>query len=292
MDTTILIDLILPWSLAALMFGMGLSLRMADFLYLVQNFKTLFVGLSSILIITPALGWIIASYSSLEPIMAVGVVMVATCPGGTFSNLLTNYAKGNLALSISLTAVVTLIYLWLGPVIINLSLQYFMGSEADLSLPIIDTLLQIFTFTLAPIIAGMTVRKLLTKHHDRTAHFFRDAGALFITIIFLTLIYEQRHTLLSHLGSLLFPILLVNLAGIASGTMLSRFSGVSSKDGAAIIIEHTIRQEAMALYMAVSILGQPLLAIPLLTNSITGLLIGLSVVFFVRRKEKQLPSHT
>ena len=283
-----MIDFILPWALAALMFGMGLSLRIADFLYLIQNIKTLFIGLSSLLLITPAIGWIIATYSSLDPLMAVGVVMVATCPGGTFSNLLTNYAKGNLALSISLTAVVTLIYLWFGPIVINLSLQYFMNGDTNLSLPILPTLIQIFKFTLAPIIAGMIVRTLLKNHRDRAAYFFRDVGALIITVIFLTLLYDQRETLLLHLSSLLVPILLVNLAGIASGTLLCRLANITGKDAVAIVIEHTIRQEAMALYMAISILGQPLLAIPLLTNSLIGLLVGLSVVFVVRYRNKRI----
>ncbi|PCI32518.1 MAG: hypothetical protein COB54_07195 [Alphaproteobacteria bacterium] len=279
MDTSLLTDVILPLALASLMFGMGLLLRMEDFFYLTRNPRTLLIGLTSLLVVTPILGWGIAVFSSLDPIMAVGIVMVCTCPGGTFSNLLTSYAKGNLALSISMTASVTLIYLWFGPIVINLALGYFMDDKVNMHLPILNTLIQIFTYTLAPIILGMVAGSMLKSHRKSASKLFRDTGALVITIIFLTLLYDQRNVLLSALTSLLVPILLINLMGITSAILLSRFGRISQKDTIAIILEHTIRQEAMALFIATSILSQPVLALPLLMNSLIGLIIGLGVIF-------------
>lgn len=286
MDTALLTSLILPLALASLMFGMGLLLCIDDFLYLTRNPRTILIGLTSLLIVTPIAGWVIATFSSLDPIMAVGIIMVCTCPGGTFSNLLTSYAKGNLALSISMTASVTLIYLWFGPIVINLALGFFMGDNANMHLPIFDTLIQIFTYTLAPIILGMVARQIFKARHETASKIFRDTGALVITIIFLTLLYDQRAVLLSALSSLLLPIILINIIGIASAILLSRLGRISREDTIAIIVEHTIRQEAMALFIATSILSQPILALPLLTNSLIGLLFGLSIVFIAHLTKK------
>ncbi len=143
MPTDILTQVILPASLFLIMFGMGLSLKLSDFAGVVKAPKAMMIGLSGQMILLPVLAFLIAIIFQLSPEIAVGLMIVALAPGGATSNMYTYLCKGDVSLSISLTAVVSLITPFTIPIITALSMTYFMSDTTKFSLPIIKTILQL-----------------------------------------------------------------------------------------------------------------------------------------------------
>ena len=141
-------DVILPIALFLMMSGMGLSLEIIDFRRILEYPKAAIIGIASMLILIPALGFAIATCASLSPEMAVGLILVATCPGGMFSNLLTHFGKANLALSVGMTAFVSSIYVFSIPFWTRFALEQFAAESTHVAPPIEKTIVPLFLFVL------------------------------------------------------------------------------------------------------------------------------------------------
>jgi bile acid:Na+ symporter, BASS family len=151
MESSFLTAVFLPLALFAVMLGMGLGLRIEDFTRVLVYPKAVVVGLLAQLVMLPILGFALASIFPLTPELAVGVMILAACPGGPTSNLLTYLARGNVALSITLTAMSSLITVFTIPLVVNLAMETFLGEATPLSLPVGATVLQIAVITLIPV---------------------------------------------------------------------------------------------------------------------------------------------
>lgn len=142
----------LPLALAIIMLGMGMTLIITDFTRVIKYPKAILIGLTNQLIFLPLIGCSLAIAFNLNPVMAVGLMILASCPGGPTSNLITQVCKGNIALSVTLTAVASLVSILTIPFILSYALEYFgSNTETTIKLPIIDTLLQIMGITVIPI---------------------------------------------------------------------------------------------------------------------------------------------
>lgn len=163
MQASFLTAVILPLALAIIMLGMGLSLLPEDFLRVTKYPKAVAIGLISQLIFLPIIGFIIAKIIPMEPAIAMGLMIIALCPCGVSSNIITFLAKGDVALSVTLTAFSSLITVFTIPILGNLAYQHFIGKTetAAIGLPIGATILQIFLMTLLPISLGMIFRQIL-----------------------------------------------------------------------------------------------------------------------------------
>ncbi|RKN11753.1 bile acid:sodium symporter family protein, partial [Aquimarina sp. BL5] len=135
--------IILAASLFIIMLGMGLSLVIDDFKRILIYPKAILVGLANQLIILPLVGFLLASVLSLEPEIAIGIMILAACPGGATSNLISHLAKGDIALSVTLTAFSSLITIITIPFIVNFSLLYFLSEDQTIQLNVIATIIQI-----------------------------------------------------------------------------------------------------------------------------------------------------
>ena len=158
--TTIITQIFLPISLAIIMFGMGLTLVVSDFSRLFTYPKEVFIGLCNQLIFLPLIGFLIILLFDLNSSMAIGIMILSLCPGGPTSNLITQVAKGNIGLSVTLTAIASLITVFTIPIILSEAIAHFTGeTDVVIELPVLQTMIQILVITVIPISLGMVIRK-------------------------------------------------------------------------------------------------------------------------------------
>ena len=158
MQSSVFTTVLLPLALAIMMLGMGLSLVPEDFRRITRYPKAVAVGVVCQIVLLPLIGALIALVVPMQPELAVGLIVLAVCPGGPSSNLVTYLAKGDVALSVTLTAFSSIITVFTIPLFTNLALQHFLGERAAIALPIGSTMLQIFLITLLPTAIGMAIR--------------------------------------------------------------------------------------------------------------------------------------
>jgi BASS family bile acid:Na+ symporter len=276
---------LLPAALFLLMFALGASLTVANFLDVLRFRTALLVGIASLSLLVPAIGLFIAHSFQLDPILAVGVVMTAACPGGTFSNLLTHYARGDLALSISLTALTSLAAVITLPLYVGLALAQFVARNEAIALPFLDTVARIFSLTVVPVALGLWLHQRRPDVARRIADPLKNLAAILIVGCFLTLIVSQRAALADAARQVWAPIVCLNLAAISTGFALSMLFRLPVPRRAALTIEHAIKQEGTGIYVAITLLGLPLIALPLLMNSVCGLAFGSIFTWAARRRE-------
>jgi BASS family bile acid:Na+ symporter len=153
------IDVLISVVLAAIMFGLGLSLTFSNFKNIIKFPRAFFVGLASQMIALPAIAFVLLLFSDIPGPYKVGIMILAVCPGGTTSGFVAYLFRGNVALSISLTVINSFLTLFTIPVVVNFSLQYFLHQEAEIHLPFLESVTQIFLITLLPAMLGLFVRR-------------------------------------------------------------------------------------------------------------------------------------
>ena len=159
MEASLLTQIVLPLSLFIIMLGMGLSLTSTDFRNIPKTPKPLFIGLFGQFMILPILAFLVAIGMRLEPKLAMGLMILSFCPGGVTSNMYSHLSRANVALSISLTTIVSLITPITIPLLIAWQSENFFGLATSVELPIAKTILTLLVITIIPVIIGMTINK-------------------------------------------------------------------------------------------------------------------------------------
>ena len=163
MESSILTTVFLPLALFIIMLGMGLGLTLNDFKRVLSEPRAVILGLIAQLIVLPCGGFLLAMIFPLSPELAVGVMILAACPGGPTSNMVTYLVKGNVALSITLTAISSLITVFTIPLVVNLAMQNFMEEAVALQLPFLKTVIQIAVITFVPVTIGMLLHNYVPQ---------------------------------------------------------------------------------------------------------------------------------
>ena len=159
----ILTDIILPLALAFIMFALGLGLSWDDFARVVKQPRDFFVGAFSQIIILPIVAFILVKLWPISPELAIGVMIIAAAPGGATSNIITYFSKGDVALSISLTAVISLLCVITIPFIVLTSLNLLMGTNMAKEISLLDIASKMFLIVTIPVLLGMTFKKLFSN---------------------------------------------------------------------------------------------------------------------------------
>lgn len=269
------------------MFSMGLSLTLGDFGRVFTNRRALIVGAASMLVALPLLGAIIAVAFAPTPALAVGFVLLATCPGGMLSNLMTDIAKGDLALSLSLSILVSFVYIFIVPFYAFGATSYFLGIEGIIEVPLLESIGRIFSITLLPVSLGVIVRRYLPKLAMAAKPYIKWGATTVLVIAFVAILMDQIDTLKAAFGPLLFMVALMNVLALIMAFMLCRVTRVSTNERIAICVEHLIRQEGTAIYIAVSILGSSEMSLPMIINTPVALLICIAFVTLVRWRRSE-----
>ena len=274
---------LLPGSLVAIMVSMGLSLTADDFRQVFRNRRALVFGVCSMLIIPPLIGIGLAVTVAPTAALAVGFVLLATTPGGMLSNLFTDMAKGDLALSMSMTLILSMIYIFVVPFYAHFALLHFMGMEADVQVPLASFFWDIFSITVLPASVGFAVRAWKPDFAIWIKRYLKNAATLVLFSSFGVILYDQIPVLRENLGALFWITVSLNLIMLVVVMTIVRFAGFTRRENVAIGVEHLMRQEGTAIFIAVSIVGNNEMSLPMIMNTPVALGFVLLVVAVARR---------
>jgi BASS family bile acid:Na+ symporter len=275
-------DIALPGSLWAIMFSMGLSLTWQDFGRVFTERRALLVGVGAMLVVPPLVGIIIATKYAPTPELAVGFVLLATCPGGMLSNLMTDLSKGDLALSMSVTIVVSFVYIFAVPFYAHFALLHFMGERREIDVPMLEFIGSIFSMTLVPVTLGVLLRRFRPGLAINLRGYIKIIAMVVLVGAFITILIDQVEVLRQNAALLLQMTLACNLIVLAAASLVSRFARLTAPQTAAVCIEHLIRQEGTAIYIAVAIVGSREMSLPMIMNTPIGLVLCIIFVLVTR----------
>ena len=260
MDSTMIISQIfLPISLAVIMFGMGLTLLVDDFNRLFTYPKAVVVGLLNQLVFLPLIGLSIILLFDLKSSMAIGVMILSLCPGGPTSNLITQVARGNIGLSVTLTALASLITVF----ILSQFITYITGNtNVIIELPVLQTMVQIMLITVIPVSIGMVIRKRNESFALRMERPMRIASTVLFVIIFLLVMIANKEDLIEAMKEVGLATLLLNLSTMGLGYITAKFFGITGKSQISITIESGIQNGTLAFVIATSILNNIEMGLP------------------------------
>jgi BASS family bile acid:Na+ symporter len=283
MQSSVFTVVLLPVALAIVMLGMGLSLVPQDFQRITRYPRAVAVGTVCQCLVLPLLGALIALVVPMEPVMAVGLVVVAVCPGGPSSNLMTYLAGGDVALSVTLTAVSSIVTVFTIPLFTNLALQHFLGEGAAIALPIGTTMLQIVMITLLPTAIGMAIRHRFPGTARRLEkQMGRLAGGL-LALIILLLFIREANKLPGFLAQMGLAIALLNVLAMLAGFLAGRLFRLPVAQQVCIAIEVGIQNGTLAIAITAGLLNNPDMAVPAAVYSLLMYVSGFGAVLWGRR---------
>ena len=275
----------LPISLAIIMLGMGMTLIPDDFKRVLKFPKAIFIGLTNQLVLLPIVGFSLAILFDLDPIMAVGLMILATCPGGPTSNLITQVCKGNIALSVTLTAIASFVSILLIPFILSYALSYFgTKTETTIKLPIVDTILQIMVITVIPISIGMLIRNYKSNFAKRMEKPMRIASTIIFILVFIAVLAASSDMIVSGMKATGLVTLLLNIITMSLGYFSAKLFKLDIKSAISITIESGIQNGTLALVIAASVLNNPEMGIPIGAYSIWMFITGGILMWYFGKK--------
>ncbi|MDA0674164.1 MAG: bile acid:sodium symporter family protein [Cyanobacteria bacterium] len=264
MESSVLTAVLLPLALFVIMLGMGLGLTVADFKRVVVEPRAMVLGLVAQLVMLPLVGLGLAIAFPLSSELAVGVMVLAACPGGPTSNLISYLVGGNVALSISLTAISSLITVFTIPLVVNGAMQVFMGSGTSLQLPFATTVLQIAVITLIPVGLGMVLHRFRPRLAAQLESGVKWLSLGFLGLIIAGLLVQERANVVSFFVQVGLVALTLNLVTMALGYGIGRWGRLPEPSVRAITVEVGIQNGTLAIAVASAptLLNMPTLAIP------------------------------
>ena len=274
--------MLLPMALALIMLFLGFTLCADDFRRVLQRPRALLVGLVGQLLLVP-LGLLVAWSAGLDPVMAVGLMVLVACPGGVSSGLLTHLARGDVALSISLTAVTSIAAVLTLPLVLDASMRLFMGNGLGIEFSLASMVRSIFMLTTVPVLTGMALRTWQPQRVVRALPVAgRIATALFALIVLATF-WDQRQVLLSQLP-LVGPVcFLLNVLILAGAWSLGHKAGLDRRDRISVVTECGLKNCALGIYVCVQLLHSPAMSVPSVVYALLMNGGGLAFVMLMRR---------
>jgi bile acid:Na+ symporter, BASS family len=262
METNYLTDIMLPVSLAVIMLGMGLSLVPADFKRVLLYPRAASVGILNQIIILPLTGFFLLWLFGLSnPELAVGIMILAACPGGPTSNLISHISRGDTALSITLTAVSSLIAVVTIPLIVNLSLAYFMQQGEYIPLPVFDTILKLTLITLVPVSAGMIIRVRALKFAEKMNKPVKIISGILLFLIIFAAIMNNKDIFVSSFANVGPVALSLNVLMLLAGYFSARLLRLGTPQNITISVESGIQNGTLGITIASTLLHNDVMAI-------------------------------
>ena len=260
-EATVLTKVVLPLALFTIMWGMGLSLTVEDFRRVVKVPKAVAVGLSLQMILLPLLGYAVLSVMGLSGALAVGLMVLALSPGGATSNILSFLVRGDVALSVTLTALVSIISPFTIPLILAPVMDALMGESAAVSLAVGETILQLLGITIVPVIIGMLVRKYAPAFAAKGEKPVKILSLLFLFLIIAGIIRQNWEQLPGFFAQAGLAALALNVLAMACGFYGARAFRIERKQCITVGVEVGIQNGATALVITGTILANPTMSI-------------------------------
>ncbi len=283
MQANLFTAILLPTALAIIMLGMGLTLTLEDFQRIRRYPKAVFVGLLSQLVLLPLIGLALTAVIPLEPAIAVGLMILAICPGGPSSNLITYFAKGDVALSITLTAFSSTITVFTIPILTSLLLQHFMGTATAISLPVGQMMGQVFLITLFPVSIGMVICQQFPVLAKKLERIISRLAIVFLVLILAAIIIIEWKRLPGFFVQVGISAFLLNVLATLAGFLTSKVAKLPTPQQICIAIEVGIQNGTLAIAITAGLLNNPDMAIPAAVYSVFMNLMGFAAIAYGRR---------
>lgn len=284
-ESSILIDVGLPLALFIIMTGIGLTLRRRDFHDIVVYPRATAFGTATQVVLMPLIAIVIAWVLPMDPALAVGLVVIAACPGGTTSNIFTFFARGNVALSITLTVTASLITVLSLPLIINLALGLFplrpdlAEAAAELRLPFLRTIGTLGAIVILPVAIGMALRAWRPSLAARAERAVGVFGLVVLAVLIALIVAQLGADAVPMFRDAGIAVAVLNIAGIALGLFGGALAGLAPRDALTCAMELGIKNGTLGLLITLTLLHSPAMSVP---SAVYGVLMfGFGTVLIV-----------
>lgn len=277
---------LLPLALAYIMFTLGAGLKLSDFKVIAKYPKAFCVGLINQVVLVPLVALAVVLVTAPPPAIAFGIMLISFCPGGVTSNMLTYYAKGNVALSIALTGVVSILSVITLPILITLAFDHFMKDQAN-SISAIKIGLVMFLLTTLPVSLGMLARHKFTDFMVRRSSLLNGLASVFFVLIVFAAIASNWQLLQSQFTQIGLELIFIIAILFAISILISRVLKLSWFDTKTISIETSIQNSTTAITLAPIIMGVstlPVIALPAALYGVLMYVVALPVILLIKNK--------
>ena len=275
---------ITPIILALIMLGLGLGLKFEDFTRVLKTPKDFIVGFISQLIILPIVAYLLIIILKTPPEIAIGVMIIAAAPGGVTSNVMTKFADGDVALSISLTAIISLLSIITVPFIIFTSADLFGITNIAENISMIGIAFKMFLVVTVPVILGMIIRKFAENFVASKVEIFNKLNIVLFAVFFFAAFYEERENLINLLKQAGLIALVLNVTMMIIAYYLAKIFASGVKQLKCIALECGLQNGTLALFVSTQIFGSDILyAIPTGAYALIMYITGFTFVFLLRR---------
>ena len=279
----IVTDIILPIALAFIMFSLGLGLTFDDFARVAKRPKDFFAGAFSQIILLPLVALILVSLWPLSPELALGVMIIAAAPGGVTSNLLTSFARGDVALSISLTAIISLVSVITIPLVVVMSYQHLMGSGELGDISVTETAISVFVIVTVPVVAGVALRRYVAGLAQAVEPWSRRISTVLFVLVLAGAIFQERDNIVPYFADAGLVTLVLNVVMMALAYALATVVASGKAQRVAISIECGLQNGTLAIAVAVLLFGAGPVVIPAAVYSLIMFATSLLFIAYLRR---------
>lgn len=261
MESSLLTNLLLPLGLGVIMLGLGLGLTPDDFRRVARYPRAVLLGLALQTGVLPWVAFALALLLRLPPELAVGLMLLAASPGGATANIYSHLARGDVALNITLTAFNSLLCLVTLPLILNLSLEFFLGAGQYVPPPI-RKVVEVAAIILLPVLLGMALRRLAPGFAARMEKPIRLLSVLVLAVLVVAAIAQERERLAAHFAVVGVACLLFNLISMGAGYGVPRLLRLPRRQAIAMAMEIGIHNGTLAIFIALNVLGNAAISVP------------------------------
>ncbi len=274
---------IAPIALAFIMLALGLGLTGQDFLRIVKQPKDFLIGLICQLILLPIIAFILLQIFKLPIEIALGVMIIAAAPGGVTSNVLTKFANGDVALSISLTAIISLISIISVPFIVFKSADLFKVSEISKEISMIGISTKMFLVVTLPVLLGMLMRKLATNFITSKTQLIERISVMLFVIVFAAIWIEEWKNIMGYIQQAGLITLTLNIIMMFVGYYVAKFFATGVAQRKSISLECGLQNGTLAVFVASQLFSEIEYLIPTATYAIVMFITSIIYVFIVRK---------
>ncbi len=287
------IDLLVSAVLATIMFGVGLSINLKDLRNILHSPKPFWLGLFAQMILLPVIAFAVIYFTDMPPALKVGFIILAACPGGTTSGFITVLYRGNVALSVALTTINSILTLFTIPLLVNIALTIYMGRHSPFNLPFLETFLQIFFVTLLPAATGVFIRYRYNSLADKIQKPVKTAMIILFAGVYSLIAFADESKggsgiMLSEAIEIFPYALLINLLGFIAGLGMGVFGKTGLRSSFTMGIEVALQNTTLALLVAGTILQSNEMVKPALVYALfsfwTALIYGIIVKKYNKAK--------
>lgn len=261
MQTSALLSIVMPVALGIIMLGLGLSLKIDDFKRVVEYPKAVLVGLCCQMFLLPLVCFLVAVGFKLSPELAVGLMLLSASPGGAVANLYSHLSKGDVALNVTLTALNSVLTLFVLPLIVNISISYFMQSGQVVPLQFAEVS-RVFAIVLVPVAVGMFIKYYWPTISEKLNNPVKIMSAIFLALVIIAVVVKEKENMASYFQQVGIPALVFNVLSMTVGFFIPIILNLGKKQSISISMEIGLHNGTLAIFIATNVLKDITMGIP------------------------------